>query len=130
MNYYTTLEQSKKLIELGLDPKTADMAYAKGFKDLVICSPYIEDGFVGEFDLPCWSLGALISVLPCFIKEGENEYCLSIFPDGIGKWVVDYSTFDTDECFMDYLDDSLLDALYYMCCFLLERNYIKKGETK
>jgi len=30
MNYYTTIEQSKKLLELGLNPNTADMWYEDG----------------------------------------------------------------------------------------------------
>lgn len=117
-------------MELGLEPKTADMLYFdwKPKRDIPDIGSIEKDVVENKKYLctPCWSLGALISILPCFIKEGENEYCLSISPDGAGNWIVDYSTFETRECFMDYIDESLLNALYYMCCFLLERNYIKK----
>lgn len=74
MRNYTRIDESRELIKAALDPKTADMAYAKGFNDLVICSPYIEDGLVGEFDLPCWSLGALIELMPLNIFDRENVY--------------------------------------------------------
>ena len=61
---YTTLEESRLLIELGVKPETADMHYwnAEG-KDYV---------YVGKSDtvnsVPCWSLNALIELFP----TGEN----------------------------------------------------------
>lgn len=63
----TTLEQSKKLVELGIDPSTADMSYR----------PYREEGGISDykFDLcpykyaswigyPAWSLSALLDLMP------------------------------------------------------------------
>ena len=63
----TTLEQSKKLLELGIDINTADMSYRPyreegGIPDyqLDLC-PYMYASWVGY---PAWSLSALLNVLP------------------------------------------------------------------
>ena len=72
---WTSLEQSKKLVEAGLDPNTADMMYkyiggayengeTKPLYDLVISTDNQNDT-----NIPCWSLGVLIGVLPNNKKE-------------------------------------------------------------
>ena len=79
MNNYTTIEQSKKLIELGLDPKTADMYYeqeigrktdVKVGKSLAIEQNLFS--FRNGYEIPCWSLGALIDLMPLNILDKEN----------------------------------------------------------
>ena len=60
----TSVEQSKRLIELGLDPDTADMCYGAVFGKKVeywnIPKAYKADRESG--DMPCWSLSALIGL--------------------------------------------------------------------
>jgi hypothetical protein len=77
----TTIEQSKKLMELGIDRKSSDMYYWCG-SDLRLGGYKAQDE---EFDIPAWSLSALMDVLPDEVgdnhyltldKEGE-EYCCS-----------------------------------------------------
>ena len=70
----TSLEQSKKLIELGLDANTADMCYrivAYNPNDTHVYQPYC---FVGtlESDIPAWSLSALLDVLPLEIETHKQ----------------------------------------------------------
>ena len=78
MKSYTDLEQSKKLAEI-LPLESADMYYPlpceEGDK------PLLEQGGFGS--TPCWSLAALIDVLPDEVGDNHyltldkerNEYC-------------------------------------------------------
>lgn len=67
-NFFTSIEQSKHLIDLGLNPETADMCW--GIDDDTMKynnNPYPlpwKDYTAKEFYLPCWSLGALMDVMP------------------------------------------------------------------
>lgn len=56
----TTVSQAASLVNEGIDPATADMAYIKNPRDghylLVATTP------MSRSDLPCWSMGALWTV--------------------------------------------------------------------
>lgn len=79
----TSIEQSKKLIELGIDVYTADMFFAMN-GTLPVVSKYIDDGFVTAVDgaIPCWSLSALMNLLPSEFttenKFGKYKYEIKI----------------------------------------------------
>lgn len=65
----TTIEQSKKLIELGIDITTADMYYYTVNGDLYKIPNIIEskdDLYVDEKSIPTWSLSALLKLIPNF----------------------------------------------------------------
>ena len=74
----TTIEQSKKLIELGIDVNTADMFYPNAPSPV----PCADDGNPkGDVYIPAWSLVALLELMPYvnFYKNGnkikiENAY--------------------------------------------------------
>lgn len=86
---WTTLEEAKQLVEAGLPVETADMSYTYDFDDLRyviettpaknwVVPKYAESTKIKQV-LPCWSLGALINLLPLSFqsKEGFNyEYYL------------------------------------------------------
>lgn len=70
MKAYTTIEESKRLIEAGLDVNTADMCYDLYEDDTTIpldkrtplcCS--INELEVKEYLMPCWSLAALLNII-------------------------------------------------------------------
>ena len=66
----TSLEQSQKLVELGIDVNTADMYYdvnSYGVQD----KPEVAIGKVWSKDMPAWSLTALIGLLPKFSLEKD-----------------------------------------------------------
>ena len=57
----TSIEQSQKLIELGIDITTADMCW------LYVNEEYfyeVKDGALDEEDIPAWSLSALLGLIP------------------------------------------------------------------
>lgn len=63
-NNFTTLEQSKRLLELGVPADSADMYYKH-----IMLTPYIlSDGVLFsvyskvEDIIPCWSVGRLIEI--------------------------------------------------------------------
>lgn len=110
MKGYTTIEQSKKLLSLGLDPSTADMIYTmvNGQK-----TPFIrmEGETIDECrgDIPAWSLTALFELMPV---------CFKMEHDSIGYWV----SFGV-HCTKDY--DEPIDAAFEMVCWLIEQGHIK-----
>ena len=74
----TSIEESKRLLELGLKKETADMWHYKdgyGWR----CSPYIEiwdEKAYLEFGTPAWSLHRLMEILPfepC-LKDFNTEF--------------------------------------------------------
>ena len=72
----TTIEQSRKLLELGLDPKSADFAWV-GEDGCFVNTSSCE---LKDTETPAWSLEALIDALPSgtvFISTGRLGYCVS-----------------------------------------------------
>ena len=102
---YTTIEQSRKLAEI-LPVESADMWY----EDCVVIIPRL--GKIpkehSEKELPCWSLAALLDIIPKRIKEcnilridiGEKDF--SIWYDEMGYGV--------NNEFPDITKESAVDA--------------------
>ena len=131
MQHYTTIEQSKKLVELGLNLDTADMFWATEL-EIVVCAPYLTKSdcetlipSCEEPTIPCWSLGALIDIMPCVICNETGCAALRIHKDSI--YHVFYKTSSRiGETWCSKVN--LIDAVFQMVCWLLENGYIKKGE--
>jgi len=130
----TSLEQSKKLIELGVDVDTSDMVYLRSyFEDegeynLLVGSyheGYMEkdDGtLIQIFDehIPAWSLAALIDILPRFIEFKGDKYYLRFM-----KEYVEYANDEvsiTGRCLHTTGNDNLVDACCEMIIKLKELN--------
>lgn len=101
----TSIEQSKKLLSLGLDPSTADMYYKYVLpkSDKLHHVPnvgeptnalswynkgYTLDGRkepleLKDFCVPCWSLAALLGLMPDIIKIEEECYTFSLIKNVI-----------------------------------------------
>lgn len=145
MKHYTSIEQSKKLLELGLNPESADMCYS--YYGNSKYNPTIaykgQQWFLCQIrnslhdDIPCWSLGALLEVMP-IIKKGIDEY-LPYFIKGSeiwkGKiqsfWYCSYALLDDSNTeLITFKNSTKIEAAYNMVVWLLENNYIKKeGNT-
>ena len=66
---FTTLEQSKELLALGLNPLTADMAYLSGNSQCItvvgnITDEELQEFFEKDLAIPAWSLAALMEQFP------------------------------------------------------------------
>ena len=120
---YTNLEQSKKLAKF-LPLESADMRF---------CFSHTLGGRItGHYPMigrepssgtiPCWSLAALINVLPKSIKFKDNKYYLRFMKD-----YVEYAndTFSiTGRCLHTIGNNNLVDACYEMIIKLHEQNLL------
>lgn len=74
---YTTFEQSKHLLELGLKPETADLWYVVDDRDYPSIDYNIGFHKESNDDVPAWSVGQLLSLMPVHYiieKTSENRY--------------------------------------------------------
>ena len=130
---YTNIEQSKKLLELGLSPESADMCYlpihlgeehhwTASLSSYSECTKMTDVSI--EYCIPCWSVGALLELMPRLYKVEFNL----VIP-GISK-ELPYIAFDdcNNNIHEDYEGTTILEATYNMIIWLLENGYIKKGE--
>lgn len=144
----TTIEQSRRLMELGIDINTADMFYVcdknTAGEDYFSPTPSTRE-MVTHFglfknDLPSWSLSALMKLLP---SEFTTENDLGIFKheikirkykftNDVDLYQIAYGSikFDVDGqySFKDMIGtgekEELLDAAFEMVCWLKENGKI------
>ena len=121
----TSIEQSKKLIELGIDVNTADMLWTYDFtvndiNGLNVISTYLKPE---EKDIPAWSLSALLELMPKlyeFEDDPDDGGCQPILCKGWDNnlWHIVYrsSIYNTE-----WYDDPI-DAAFEMVCWLKENN--------
>lgn len=124
----TTIEQSKHLLELGLDPKTADMYYLPQVMNEGETLWPIDEGYdLDDADQPAWSLSALLEVMPSFIDYKGQKLRLTIEKAGI--WNVFYlgTKHRINEIWFNGEYGNPVEPAYKMVCWLLENNLIKKG---
>lgn len=128
MNHYTSIEQSKKLVELGLNPDTADMHYIKCIRENDV--RYIPELLLddNECDIPCWSLGALLELMPASIEEVKDHNVDLILGPLEDKWEISYFDWTGLQHGPSIISDTPLEAAYNMVIWLLENDYIKKGD--
>ena len=100
---YTTIEQSRKLAEI-LPLESADMNYWCGTQIRIGGHKTMDE----DLDIPCWSLAALLSVLPddcCGIDKEDGKYAASYVVSNEGG---------------TYISDNPIDACYDMIIKLHE----------
>lgn len=133
---YTSVKQSKKLAEI-LPHKTADNTYER----VVIagCNLGIPEEqqyvhrdipftYFSGVGVPCWSLAALLSVLPFHLIVNNQGYAFSMHKglniDG-KTYMIRYNIFNTDICLYstDYYNNPV-DACYEMILKLHELNLL------
>ncbi len=121
----TTLEQSRKLVELGIDQSTADMYWTNNglWKDYLKATP--RKGYPEE-TCPAWSLAALLELMPKHITHPEtwhyNFFCLTKTKN-MG-FLFEYSNIGLDEVAFEYSSYDLIDAAFEMVVWLKENKYI------
>lgn len=107
----TSIEQSKKLLELGIDVNTADMYYqyyksfspsegiTEGHCDIPVIGSWkehhisIPDPAMPNADFPAWSLTALLDFIPNYKLSSEHNYHTCTAETSFGKETVGW--FDT-----------------------------------
>jgi hypothetical protein len=123
MKAYTDLEQSKKLAEI-LPIESADMWYQytgisiKDGSEKPIYFPMVRRDCESDEDIPCWSLAALISVLPKEVEIDGQRYAPCLFPIQ-DKWLLKlwYNSNHTITSPIAIFSDNLIDA----CVAMIEK---------
>ena len=149
MKSYTDLEQSKKLAEI-LPLESADMTYRpimdidfmsnSGFLNIPDCYPFNEFKDCNIKPLPCWSLAALMNLLPSeFTEVGKfstTTYKIDIrkykFTDDVDIYQIAYGSIKIDvdgqSSYKDMINtgqkEDLIDAAFQIVCWLKENGKI------
>ncbi len=136
----TSIEQSKQLVRLGLDPKTADMCWVKDYTEqwvlITDTQINIRSRFEGMYEysgfqwqehialIPAWSLSALLEVMPSFIDYKGQKLRLTIEKAGI--WNVFYlgTEHRLNEIWFNGKYGEPVEPAYKMVCWLLTNNLI------
>ena len=136
---YTSIEQSKKLVELGLKPESVDMCYLQDVVECKGCIPWRyawykypvligdkpEEDIPEPISLPCWSVGSLFELIPeNILIKGEASYKFEFKKNGGGYGCI--------YCGPRLVADSIatigstpIEAAYNMVVYLLENKYIQ-----
>jgi hypothetical protein len=116
----TSIEQSEKLLSLGLDPSTADMHYlfSKDTGHIINKAPFVTTGDEVKEDIlftsiDCWSLTALLKLISFYALEQTTD----------GKVFVVSKIGQYSKCSEAW--DSSVDAAFEMVCWLIEQGHIK-----
>jgi hypothetical protein len=131
----TTIEQSKKLIEFGVDVNTADMWYINESG-----KPHIGAWTENQHDwddIPAWSLGALLDLTPQRILRKDKVHDEMAYVPSYRRIITPTSIFYSDgNNTMDYIQFSygengtdLTDATFKMICWLFKNGYIKAEKS-
>lgn len=126
MKAYTDIEQSKKLAEI-LPLESADMCYIQDL--LAGCKygeyrPYIGDLIpaYGQDKIRCWSLSALLEIIPKHIKE-FNVLRIDIADNDFAIWY-DEIGYGVNTELPDIETKEPVDACYEMILKLKEKNLL------
>lgn len=131
----TSIEQSKKFIELGLDVKTADMFWDTLFAkkpEAHVDNHHLIDEYDDEHRIPAWSLTALLKLIPKrILRKDKIHYGQAYIPSF--RWEITPTTiYYTDgNNIMDYVsfgygknNIELIDAVFKMVVWLKENGKI------
>ena len=123
MKSYTDLNQSKRLAEI-LSLESADMYYDIDSYGIQTTPEVLITSVVRKKDIPCWSLVALLNVIPYTIYKSDNEF----YRLGIDKGYNDYAVWYNNNGFtitdLDVASDNFVDACYEMIVKLHEQKLL------
>jgi hypothetical protein len=135
---WTTLEESQKLVEAGLPVETADMRYSfigEHIKEATENDYLLHTGsvdknsytFKHKFLVPCWSLGALLELIPAEITYSDfKPFKLGIFKDEDKcHYFIQYYPLYEDGVFCEANGHTLIEASINMILYLLNNKFIK-----
>lgn len=125
----TSLEQSMRLIELGIDVNTADMCWTNHLFSNLLSSWRIEstppqeyknllDRFVvrGYLIEPAWSLTALLNI----IKNRKDCNKVEFLSNYASKWVLTTTYYNSVWKEKEIIAEDSIDAVFQMVCWLKE----------
>lgn len=140
----TSLEQSKRLIELGIDADTADMVYFKSYffeesEEYSLLVGSYHEGYAEKDDgslvpvidehIPAWSLSALLELIPPYLGDFKDGIDFGFSKAMNGKWYSAHYIKFNDNGLASFnktvTGDTAIDAAFDMVCWLLENKKIQ-----
>ena len=126
----TSIKQSRKLIELGIDINTADMDYIQFAND-----PKVYDCVINIYNnehednwIPAWSLSALLELIPPYLGEFSEGIDFEFSKSMNKKWYsARYIQLNDDKAITFnkvVTGDTAIDAAFEMVVWLKENNKI------
>ena len=131
----TSIEQSQKLVELGIDIDTADMMWDdwnlidEGWKLSIGYYPEIKKDY-GRKCYPAWSLSALLELIPSYLGDFKDGIDF-IFSKAINgkRYSAEYIKFNNNGLAIfnhkTVTGDTAIDAVFGIVCWLLENKKIQ-----
>ena len=140
-NICTSIAQSKKLIELGLNINTADMYYFQQIDSDYFppdkewyCGPFVKgikenNDFNPKYDVASWSLSTLLELIPIAIICEDKRYSLQIskFLDFNKNKVIYELGYNGYGWLIFKQSDNPIDTTFKIVCWLLENNHINNN---
>ena len=114
----TTIEQSKKLIELGINVNSADMWYHNRVNipdNYPLPIEWKHNNSLLSQEIPAWSLSALVDLMPIECKLEKTLFDQSDYFTYACEWTGEYRTYEYEDP---------LDAAFEMVVWLKENNKI------
>lgn len=157
---WTSRIESKKLLEAGLNPNTADMYYleeegfpkpipyeSKNLEEYLNRLPFWTREHVAvSKKLPCWSLGRLINIMPSKVKNANLEIFTNteeteklLHKDERGEFCIiiqhifyniEYNSNQFRVSDIGFTEDRLIDGIINMTLYLLQEGIIEKANVK
>ena len=114
----TSIEQSERLLALGLKKQTADMWYPHFAKSYPI--PLVDEVLTTD-DIPAWSLNRLIEMMPFdVIPEGGFDNCFTLIKNYPKGYSVEYDGFSYYH--KENIYDTIIDGIEH----LIKEGYFNK----
>ena len=131
MIHYTTQEESAILMNLGVNPNTADMCYLNGKEDVKPVAIPFKDAL--EQSIPCWSQGGLFAIIPEKISAtnqyGTWDYTLHVQDKrtiGYGS----YGKYGTWSEMINYAYDNFTQSIFKLIVWIIANDYCKPKDLK
>lgn len=131
MKQVLDIEQMKHLHELGLDTSKASMQYVANNNDIIFvvpkeCEYHIKDVEDGYIVCDALTLQDILDILPKEITDKDGyKFVLKIEYGLLSKvWHIGYYYYDVASTGNLYSGDNLIDAVYKMLCWCIEKSYI------
>lgn len=124
----TTIEQSKRLLELGLNPETADMHHFKQSGDFQHIWGFFIDTYknIPNWYQPAWSLHRLKCLLPNKIPYESGYLTTEIISNVNLMFITDTS----EQRVISFIHENLYESMIKCIAWLIKENYFNKEYLK
>ena len=121
---WTTIDEAKRLVAAQVDLNSADMSYAKGPLGWALsASPSLAVknnlfSFRQGYEQPCWSLGALLQLIPKQIVLYGVTFYMCAVANEKSHWCLCYANPDCIEPFFSFKKETIVEACVEMIAAL------------